>query len=158
MTPKKTIFDRIIDGQIPASFVHRDDRCVAFLDINPMSPGHVLVVPRQSVARLDEVEPATRDRLWEVARRVGAAQRRALGSLAQHFLVNDGREASQSVPHVHIHVIPRYANDRARTVAKMVWHLATLHLPPPESPERRGRLEKVAESIRIALQHENPAI
>jgi histidine triad (HIT) family protein len=87
-----------------------------------------------------------------VAIRIGAAQRRALGSLAQHFLVNDGRAASQSVPHVHIHVIPRYANDAVRTVGRMAWHLATLQAVPRESARRRAGLEKAAEALRSALQ------
>lgn len=147
-----TLFDRIIQGQIPASFVHRDDHCVAFMDIKPMSLGHVLVVPIQSVATLEEVAPATRAHLWETACRIAAAQRRGLGSRAQHFLVNDGRAASQSVPHVHIHVIPRYANDGLRTVARMMWHLATLQTPPKESPDRRATLESAAAAIRLALE------
>jgi histidine triad (HIT) family protein len=68
-----TVFDAIIDGRIPASFVHRDERCVAFMDINPITRGHVLVVPRQSVATLDALDPAVRAHLWDIARRVGAA-------------------------------------------------------------------------------------
>ena len=147
-----TVFDRIIRGDLPATFVHRDDRCVAFMDLKPMSPGHVLVVPVQSVATLEEVEPPVRAHLWETATRIAGAQRRGLGSLAQHFLVNDGRAASQSVPHVHIHVIPRYANDAARTVSRMAWHLATLQLRPRESPGRRAELERAAQAIRSALR------
>jgi histidine triad (HIT) family protein len=147
-----TVFDHIIQGTIPASFVHRDDRCVAFMDIKPMSPGHVLVVPLQSVATLEEIEPQARAHLWDVAIRIGAAQRQGLGSLAQHFLVNDGRAASQSVPHVHIHVIPRYANDGVRTVGRMAWHLATLQALPRESSKRRAGLERAARAIRSALQ------
>jgi histidine triad (HIT) family protein len=82
--PARSIFDHIIAGRLPASFVHRDAHCVAFMDINPVSRGHVLVVPLQSVATLDELDPQTLPRLWEVALRVGRAQRAGLGSLAQH--------------------------------------------------------------------------
>ena len=147
-----TIFDRIIAGQIPASFVWQDVVCVAFMDIRPISRGHVLVVPRQSVATLEELEAATLAHLWHTAVRIAGAQRRALGSAAQHFLVNDGREASQSVPHVHLHVIPRYAGDRYGTVARMIWHIATLATPPRERNEQRRRLEADARAIAEALR------
>ncbi len=147
-----TIFDRLIAGQIPASFVYQDALCVAFMDINPIARGHILVVPRQSVATLEELETPVHAHLWETAVRIGRAQRRALGSSAQHFLVNDGRDASQSVPHVHIHVIPRYSGDRYATVARMIWHLATLAGPPRERPEVRRRIEQEAQAIAEALR------
>ncbi len=146
-----SIFDHIISGRIPASFVHRDELCVAFLDIRPMSPGHVLVVPRVAVGTLTELDAATLGHLWQVAVRVGGAQRAGLGSLAQHFLVNDGPEASQSVPHVHIHVIPRYRGDRWRTVSRMMWHVATMGRFLGENDARREQLERQAEAIAAAM-------
>lgn len=146
-----SIFDHIIAGRVPASFVHRDDICVAFLDIRPMSPGHVLVVPRSSVGTLAELDAATLAHLWQVAVRVGSAQREGLGSQAQHFLVNDGREASQSVPHVHIHVIPRYRGDRWRTVSRMMWHVATMGRFLGENDARREQLERQAGAIAAAM-------
>lgn len=146
-----TIFDRIIQGELPASFVLKDKHCVAFMDIHPMRPGHVLVVPRQSVATLDELPATIRDHLWEVARRIGVAQRIALGSRAQHLLVNDGQAASQTVPHVHIHVIPRYGNDHLRAIAQIIWHVAALTLPHRESPKRRLQLNEQAARIAAVL-------
>lgn len=146
-----TVFDHIISGRIPASFVHRDERCVVFMDIRPMSPGHALVVPCQSVTTLAQLDPENLAQLWQIAVRVAAAQQQALGSLAQHFLVNDGRDASQSVPHVHIHVIPRYQGDRWRTVSRMMWHVATLGKFLGEDAARRERLEQQAQSIAAAM-------
>jgi histidine triad (HIT) family protein len=148
-----TIFDRIIAGQIPASFVWQDALCVVFLDINPMSRGHALVVPRQSVATLEELDAPVLAHLWQTATRIGAAQRHALGSAAQHFLVNDGKDASQSVPHVHIHVIPRYRGDRYATVSRMIWHLATFGRPSRgERAELRARLDADARAMAEALE------
>lgn len=147
-----TIFDALIDGRLPASFVHRDECCVAFMDINPITRGHVLVVPRQSVATLDELDDATRAHLWEVARRIAAAQRAGLGSKAQHFLVNDGKAASQTVPHVHIHVIPRYGSDTVRTIGRMIWHVSTLVIRRPETAARRKRLDALAAQIAAAMK------
>lgn len=146
-----TVFDRIIAGQLPASFVHQDATCVAFLDINPITRGHVLVVPRRSVATLTELDAATRAQLLETAQRIGLAQQRGLGSRAQHLLVNDGKAASQTVPHVHLHVIPRYGNDTLHTVGRLLWHVTTLTLPRPETAARRRRLDQVAAAIRAAM-------
>ena len=146
-----TIFDRIIVGKLAASFVYQDERCVAFMDINPISVGHVLVVPRQSVPTLAQLDVPTRQHLWEVAHRIGQAQQRALGSKAQHLMINDGKAASQSVPHVHIHVIPRYRGDTLRTLGKIIWHVTTLTIPRRETPQRRQMLDTLAAAIKAAL-------
>ncbi|MDP1775265.1 MAG: HIT family protein, partial [Moraxellaceae bacterium] len=94
-----SIFSQIMAGEIPANWVYQDALCVAFMDINPMSPGHVLVVPRLEVATLEELPGDLRTHLLDITVRVAAAQRQGLGSLAQHVLVNDGKAASQTVPH-----------------------------------------------------------
>ncbi len=146
-----TIFSKIISGELPASVVHRDEQCIAFLDIHPMSRGHILVCPLTAVSRLDFFCLETRSHLWEVARKVAVAQREGLGSHAQHYLVNDGRGANQTVPHVHIHVIPRYAGDRLRTVAKMIMHIGVLAISPPISAKKRRELDDIAADVIAAL-------
>ncbi len=146
-----TLFERIIAGELPASEVYRDDLCIAFMDIHPMASGHVLVCPLQGSARMSDLPPPTRTHLWAVADRIASAQRRALGSIAQHLLVNDGPGASQSVPHVHIHVIPRYRGDRLRTVLRIIAHIAVLNLPLPISRRQRKRLDRQAQVIAAAL-------
>lgn len=146
-----TLFCDIIDGRLPASWVHRDEWCVAFMDINPMSPGHVLVVPRLAVATLAELPSAQRAHALDVAVRIGRAQQQALGSRAQHLLVNDGKAASQTVPHVHLHVIPRYGRDSVSTMARMVRHVVTLMLPTRVSAAKRAALDAQAALLRAAL-------
>lgn len=146
-----TIFDHLIAGALPASFVHQDERCVAFMDISPITPGHVLVVPRQSVATLDALDAETRAHLWEVACKVGVAQRQALGSVAQHLLVNDGPGASQSVPHVHIHVIPRYGGDTLRTVTRLIAHVSMLATRRRPREKGRAQLQALAQRIATAM-------
>lgn len=121
------------------------------MDIRPISPGHVLVVPHAPVATLAELGEPTNTHVWQVAQRVARAQQKALGSCAQHFLVNDGAAAAQSVPHVHIHVIPRYGRDSARTMARLAWHLTTLMLPYREAPAKRARLDAQAAAIAGAM-------
>lgn len=146
-----TLFSRIIAGELPASFVHQDALCVAFMDINPMSPGHVLVVPRQPSVTLAELPPDVVAHLMGVAVKVGTAQRSALGSLAQHVLVNDGKAASQTVPHVHVHVIPRYRGDMLKALGHVLWHVATLPWRRAVPEERRRELDAQAQRLAAAL-------
>lgn len=99
-----TIFTRIIKGELPGTFVHRDDDVVVFMSINPISPGHALVVPVAEVDQWTDVEPRTRAKLFEVAHRVGEAQKKALFCNRVALII-----AGFEVPHCHLHVIP--AND-----------------------------------------------
>ena len=146
-----SIFSKIIAGDLPASFVWQDDICVAFMDIGPVSPGHTLVVPRTEVATLAQLDQSTRAHLWEIANRIALAQQEGLSSKAQHFLVNDGKYASQSVPHVHIHVIPRYGRDQLHTARRAAWHLLTLAFPKRISDAKRRELDLQAQAIAKAM-------
>lgn len=145
-----TIFSAIIDGAIPASIVHRDARCIAFMDIHPMSPGHLLVVPRPAVPLLAELPATTRAHIWQIGIALAQAQQAALGSCAQNFLVNDGRGANQTVPHVHLHVIPRYHRDGLRAGLRALTHPAIAVMPIPVSRRKRARLEQQAKAIASA--------
>lgn len=147
-----TIFDYLIAGKIPASFVHQDDVCVAFLDIRPISPGHTLVVPRQSVATMAELDGTTQARLWSVGMRIANAQQQSLGSRAQHFLINDGAASNQSVPHVHLHVIPRYASDGWHRLRLLARNVALLRVPPKEKSGQRVELDRIARQIAAAMR------
>ena len=146
-----TIFQQIIDGKVPASIVHRDEVVIAFMDIRPITPGHLLVCPLEPVDTLDKLDAGTRAHLWELAHRVSAAQRLALGSVAQHLVVNDGRGASQSVPHVHVHVIPRYRRDALLTVGRLAAHFGQQAVRAPVTARRRARLDDQARRIAAAL-------
>lgn len=150
-TRRKTPFDHILAGDWPASFVYQDELCCAFMDIRPITKGHVLVIPRKQVDTLEQLNAAEYAHLWEVARRIATAQRKSLGSLAQHFVVNDGKAASQTVPHVHIHIIPRYRGDSLHTLGKILWHVTTLVLPHVESKASRARLDKIAAGIAASI-------
>ncbi|MGA0237345.1 MAG: HIT family protein [Acidimicrobiales bacterium] len=101
-----TIFTRIIDGEIPGRFVYSDDVCVAFMDVRPLAPGHVLVVPRAEVDQWTDLETDTVAHLMTVAHRVGQAQRDVLSPARIGLMI-----AGFEVPHVHVHVVPM--NDMA---------------------------------------------
>ncbi len=106
------IFCDILADRSPASFVHRDELCAAFMDIRPINPGHVLVVPRQHAVSLLQLEPIAAGRLLQVAQRVDAALRQSgLRCEGVNLYLADGRVAGQEVLHVHLHVIPRFSGD-----------------------------------------------
>ena len=96
-----TIFTKIIAGEIPGTFVWRDELCVAFLSINPMAPGHALVVPIEEVDHWIDAAPELSAHLFEVTRKIGIAQQQAFGCERVGVIV-----AGYEVPHAHIHVVP----------------------------------------------------
>jgi histidine triad (HIT) family protein len=96
-----TIFRRIIDGEIPGTFVWRDPDCVAFLSIAPMMPGHTLVVPRAEIDHWIDLEPALAQHLFTVAQTIGKAQDAAFSPRRIGVMI-----VGDEVPHVHIHVVP----------------------------------------------------
>ncbi len=96
-----TIFTRIIDGQIPGTFVLRDARCAVFMSINPLARGHALVVPIEEIDEWIDAPQDLNDHLFAVAYRVGRAQRAAFGCARVGLII-----AGYEVPHAHIHVIP----------------------------------------------------
>lgn len=106
------VFCEIVAGRAPASFVHRDAEWVAFLDIQPVAAGHLLVVPVQHAASLDELAEETAARMLAAGRGLGRALRRSgVPCEGVLFLLADGEAAGQEVPHVHLHVIPRRRGD-----------------------------------------------
>ncbi|MEM8559866.1 MAG: histidine triad nucleotide-binding protein [Bacteroidota bacterium] len=100
-----TLFEKLIAREIPADFVHEDDRCVAFRDIAPAAPTHILVVPRKpipSIADLDPDDAALVGHLFAVAKQV--AEQQGLGN-GYRLVINVGDEGGQTVPHLHVHLL-----------------------------------------------------
>ncbi|HWE54798.1 MAG TPA: HIT family protein [Acidimicrobiales bacterium] len=110
--PAQCVFDPIIAGTAAAHVVLEEPDVVAFLDIRPVFPGHTLVVPRHHYATVADLPTGMAGRLWEVGTRIAGAQRAALGAVGTFFGLND--IVSQSVPHVHLHVVPRRPKDGLR--------------------------------------------
>ena len=136
-------FCRIVSGELPSSQVYADNLCVAFMDIQPVNAGHLLVVPRVHATLLQELEEATCGHLLSVAARLGAAVRRTdLRCEALCFHVADGAAAGQEIAHAHLHCFPRFRGDGFG-----------LRLPAgyPNRPSRED-LDHVAQKIRKALE------
>ncbi|HWM67164.1 MAG TPA: HIT family protein [Steroidobacteraceae bacterium] len=102
-----TIFGKIIAGQIPCHKVYEDDRVLAFLDINPLTRGHTLVIPKEPAETLDKLSDESAAALGRVLPRICRAVIAATGVSQYNVLENNGAGAHQAVFHVHFHIIPR---------------------------------------------------
>jgi histidine triad (HIT) family protein len=131
------VFDGIAGGTASAHLVLDEDDLLAFLDVRPVFPGHTLVIPRQHFATLADLPDALLGPLMDAGRRVAAAQRTALGAEGTFFAFNE--VVSQSVPHVHLHVVPRRRKDGLRG---FFW---------PRQRYEPGQAEDVATRLRAAL-------
>lgn len=106
------VFTEIIAGRSPASFVYRDELVTAFMDIRPITPGHVLVVPNEPARFLHELTANSAGHLFLVGCRIAEALRRStLRCEGVNMLVADGVVAGQEIPHVHLHIFPRFPGD-----------------------------------------------
>ncbi|MAD20643.1 MAG: diadenosine tetraphosphate hydrolase [Planctomycetaceae bacterium] len=102
-----TVFAKILAGEIPCHRVHEDEHVLAFLDVAPLSPGHVLLIPKEARATLGELSDETGAALGRVLPRICRAVCAATGATDYNVLQNNGASAHQAVMHVHFHVIPR---------------------------------------------------
>lgn len=136
------MFCEVLRGDSPASFVHQDDTVVAFMDIQPIARGHMLVVPREHAVLMSDLNETVAMRAFRVARQLASVVRQTLGAGGVNLFVADGEVAFQDVPHFHVHVIPRYPKDGFG-----------LTFPPTyNKPPSRAELEAVAAAIRTAAE------
>src|SRR6202171_4964262 len=105
------IFCEILRGDSPASFTYEDDSVVAFMDVQPITRGHMLVVPREHAVLMSDLNETVAMRSFRVARKLSSIVRSSLGASGVNLFVADGEVAFQDVPHFHVHVIPRYPGD-----------------------------------------------
>ena len=129
-----SVFTRIIAGEIPGTFVWRDDRCVAFMSINPIATGHTLVVPRDEIDHWIDAPAELVAHLFEVARVIGLAQREAFDCARIGVII-----AGYEVSHTHVHVIP------TNSMADVSFANAAASVDPAE-------LDAAAEGIRASLR------
>mmetsp|Transcript_47654 Transcript_47654/g.94320 ORF Transcript_47654/g.94320 Transcript_47654/m.94320 type:complete len:138 (+) Transcript_47654:75-488(+) len=134
------IFEKIVAGQIPSHKIYEDELVFAFLDINPLSPGHALVIPKKCYEFLHEVPEETSAAIGRVLPRIAKAVMDATGTKEYNILQNNGSLAHQVVPHVHFHIIPKPNPEQGLGVK---WPAASL------SPEEGRDLQ---ERIAAALQ------
>ncbi len=103
---EKTLFEKICDKEIPASIVHEDDLCVCFRDISPQAPVHLLLVPRKAIVRIgqaDSDDQALLGHLLLTASHI--ARQEGFDESGYRVVINNGRDAGEAVPHLHLHIL-----------------------------------------------------
>jgi histidine triad (HIT) family protein len=136
-----TIFRKIIAGQVPCHKLYEDEHVLAFLDINPLSRGHTLVIPKEPAETLDQLSEESAAALGRVLPRICRAVIAATGTREYNVLENNGRGAHQLVPHVHFHIIPKPEIDKGLGI---LWPAARLD----------ADAEALAEKIRGAMSYQ----
>ena len=138
-TAADCIFCKIIRGEIPASTVYRDEAVIAFMDIGPVNPGHLLVAPTSHAASLADLRERDGERVFGVAQRLaGALRQSGVRCEGVNLFLADGEAAGQEVFHIHLHVVPRFRDDPVR----FSW---------PRSQASRDDLNAHAAAIRSGL-------
>ena len=142
MASSPCIFCDIVAGRAPASMVYRDELVCAFMDIRPVNPGHLLIIPVHHAGCLADLDPVTGGRIFEVGQRLAKALRvSGVRCEGINFFLADGEPAGQEVFHAHLHVVPRFADDGFGL------HYGSDYGMLPE----RSALQSVAAAIRNAL-------
>lgn len=139
------VFCKLLAGELEVTFVHQDDVCAAYMDVQPVTPGHVLVVPLRHAAHLADLKEEEGAQMFRVAQRVAAAVRECgVKCEGINFFLADGEAAGQEVFHVHLHVYPRFSGDGF-----------SLNLPSDyQQRPPRTELNEIAKRIRVALKTE----
>ncbi len=116
MSDDQTLFERIVAGEIPSHAVYEDETTYAFLDVNPLAPGHTLVIPKEPYERLDEVPPAVAGDLFAAIAELAPAIEAAVDAPGSLIAAHNGAAAGHEVPHLHWHIVPRFEGDGAGAI------------------------------------------
>lgn len=130
------VFCRILKGEIPCTKVYEDELVLAFLDIAPFNEGHTVIIPKDHQHSSTTLGAEYLSAMFCVAPRLGAALMRATGAEGFNLLLNNGHVAGQVAPHAHLHVIPRFADDKVVISA------------PGVKYENNGEMADLAEKVR----------
>ena len=138
MDMEDCIFCKIIGGEIPSAKILETDSVLAFMDINPVSRGHALIVPKAHYSAFPEIPVDILAQLGEAMQRIGTAVLSQLKSDGFNVLLNNGRAAGQLINHAHFHLVPRNAGDGV-----MDW--------PPVRPYAEGEMEAIRARLASAV-------
>ncbi len=134
----KTIFEKIRDREIPSRIVHETETVIAFLDAHPLAAGHTLVVPKEPYEHLQDLPSELSADLFAAVQALTPRIEEAVGADATTIGINNGEAAGQEVPHVHVHIIPRFEGDDS----------GPIHAIAIDSPELSDdELDEIADSI-----------
>lgn len=131
------LFCKIVRGEIPSQKIYEDEKTLAFLDIRPVNPGHMLIIPKKHAVDIFEIEESEWDAVMRTVRKVSHALESALSPVGINLAMNNRPGAGQAVFHAHVHVMPRFTNDG--------WEIWI------GKPYGEGEAAEVAEKIRSRL-------
>ncbi|QQR76986.1 HIT family protein [Candidatus Nomurabacteria bacterium] len=131
------IFCKIIKGEIPCTKVYEDEVGLAFLDVNPINPGHTLLIPKEHHENIHEMPDELLEKLMPTAKKIANAIKFSIGATGINIGQNNGTDAGQVIWHYHMHIIPRFAGDGLKH-----W---------PGKPYMLGEAEETAEKIKSVL-------
>lgn len=137
------IFCKIVSGRVPAYKVYEDNSTIAFLDINPLSKGHTLVIPKAHVRQIEELSERDSEILFKTVWKLTKYVQLATGATSSLIGINNGPESGQEIPHVHVHIIPRSKGDGGGPI-----HSAMRYHPTVSKEE----MHKIVEDIRSTLR------
>jgi histidine triad (HIT) family protein len=133
------IFCRIVAGEIPAEVVAKDEHAVAFLDITPLADGHTVVVPRTHAATIEDMPADESAALFRTVQRLAGPVRKAVRAAGSTIGINNGAATGQTIAHVHVHIVPRWASDGAGSIHTIF------------KPGERRAVAEVGKEIRKAI-------
>lgn len=137
---QECIFCKISKGELPAKIIYDSQDVMAFLDIKPANPGHVLVIPKQHYQFIFQIPTALNIKIMELIKVISKTQMKVLNAQGINILQNNGSVAGQLIPHAHFHLIPRFEKD------KIVFHWDALELKEEQFTEIQKRLISAAKS------------
>lgn len=132
------IFCKIVAGDVPADIVYDDNDTLAFLDINPINPGHILVIPKEHHEHMFETPNALLEKLITVSKLVGNAAWQAVDADGMNLGCNTKDAGGQEIPHTHFHVMPRFIDD-----GHTMWH----GKPYESEEQKKAIVKKIQENI-----------
>jgi len=136
------IFCSIVDGEIPARTVYETDDVLAFLDANPLAPGHTLVIPKTHAERVGDLDADLSSAVFDAVSEITPEVEAAVDADGANIGINDGEAAGQEVPHVHVHVVPRFDGDGG----------APIHAVAGERPDLADEeLDAIAADVSAAI-------
>ena len=135
------LFCEIAARRIPAYVVYEDERCLAFLDIRPVAPGHTLLIPKTHIPSIEDLTPEESRVLFDALYKVLAPIKEAVGADATTIGVNNGPGSGQEIPHVHVHILPRHRGDHGGVIQ---------HIGPGGKPPTKETADKIRAAIELA--------
>jgi len=131
------LFCQIVKGKIPSEVIFENKRVLAFLDVNPCSNGHTVVIPKKHYEKLSQIPDKEVKNLFIVVVKLAGKIQKQMKASAFNIGINDGEFAGQVIPHVHVHIIPRYKGDGGGSVHSIV-----------QGRVNKNKLREIAEKIR----------